>query len=421
MTLLIKDVLFENGITDIYVEGNRIKTIKPNLQIEAKTTLNGKGMAAIPGFINAHTHSAMTLFRGFGDDLPLETWLSEKIWPNEVNLTEELVYWGSKLACLEMIKGGTTFFCDMYWYLPATARAVSEMGLRASLSSVLFDVAGAAQGESLKQQVETRIAEMADFPETISLSIAPHAIYTASKELLQWAKAKADKHGLQLHIHLSETETEVANSIRDFGCRPVEYLEKIGFLGPNVIVAHALWLSDNDINIFAKHNVKVVHNPASNLKLASGYKFRYPDLKAAGVTVGLATDGVSSNNNLSMFEAMKYASLLQKSVWKNPTLLPVDETFDLSTKNGGIIFNQDMGVIKEGALADFSLVNLDDPTLVPSHNLISNLVYSANVGCVDTVICNGKIIMQNRVVPGEKEIIQQARKSAEILFSLNNS
>ncbi|MDR0365086.1 MAG: amidohydrolase [Bacteroidales bacterium] len=415
MKLLIKDVLLKNVVTDILVEGNKVSHIG---EIEDTNSIDkiidGHRKAAIPTFINGHTHSAMTLFRGYADDMSLEHWLQEKIWPNEANLTDEFVYWGSRLACLEMIKSGTTLFHDMYWHIPATVQAVEDSGIRAVLSTVLMNTAGKKQGEALKAEAQHMIRQKLN--SRIRLSIAPHAIYTVDAELLQWAKSFADAHNILLHIHLSETKTEVENSKKNFGYTPVEYLHSLGVLGANTVAAHCVWLTDRDIELLSAARAKVIYNPNSNLKLASGFNFRYKDLKKADVLIGLGTDGCSSSNNLDMVEAMKMASLLSKVVHDDPTAMPVKETFDLATKNSAEIFNLPLGEIKEGNLADICLVDLQRPDMTPCHHLLSNIIYSSNGSCIDTVICDGQIIMENRKVKDEELILEKASESAMKLF-----
>ncbi|PID93353.1 MAG: chlorohydrolase [Bacteroidetes bacterium] len=414
MCILIKNIYLKGAIVDIYIRENKIERIEKGIHIDADRVIDGTGKAAIPSFVNAHTHNAMTLFRGFAEDMWLEEWLQEKIWPYEAKLVEEDVYWGAKLGCLEMIKSGTTLFNDMYWFFHGTARAVEEMGLRAVLSAVVLDNFEEKKAAEVKEETQRLFEESKHYATSrIRFAMGPHAIYTVSGDTLKWAKDFADRHGLLYHIHLSETETEVRNAIQHFGYRPVEYLEQLGILDENVVIAHGLWLSDHDIDLLGRRKVKVVHNPNSNLKLASGYKFPYYELKEAGVCVGLGTDGCSSSNNLDMLEAMKVASLLQKGWRCDPSALPVDEVMQLSTENGGRIFGLKLGKVEEGYLADLNLINLSDPALVPLHNLNANLVYSAGGHCIDTVICDGKILMENRHVEGEEEIINMAAKTAK--------
>jgi 5-methylthioadenosine/S-adenosylhomocysteine deaminase len=326
MSLLINNVLLKECVVDILIEGHTISKIgifECNRQVDQ--IIDGTKKVAIPSFINGHTHAAMTLFRGFADDMLLEPWLQEKIWPHETGLTDEYVYWGTRLACLEMIKTGTTLFHDMYWHLPAAAQAVAESGIRAVLSTLLMNVAGKTQEERQKslalEALDTK------FCSRVQLSVAPHAIYTADAKLLKWGKNLADKHGLLYHIHLSETKTEVENAQKNYGLTPVRYLHSLGVLDKNTVAAHCVWLDNQDIELLANAQAKVIHNPNSNMKLASGTGFRYNDLKKAGVTIGLGTDGCASSNNLDMVEAMKTASLLCKASFNDPTAMPVQESF----------------------------------------------------------------------------------------------
>jgi len=415
MSILIKSVLLKERTVDILIEGNTISKIgKFECETPAEHVIDGARKAAIPAFINGHTHAAMTLFRGFADDMPLEPWLQEKIWPYETRLTDEYVYWGTRLACLEMIKTGTTLFHDMYWHLPAAAQAVADSGIRAVLSTVLMNIAGEKQE---KRQKELALEALnATFCPRIQLSIAPHAIYTADADLLKWAKQLADKHGLLYHIHLSETKTEVETAMKNYGLTPVAYLHSLGALAENTVAAHCVWLDNNDVELLANARAKVIHNPNSNMKLSSGTGFRYHDLKKSGITVGLGTDGCASSNNLDMVEAMKTASLLCKASSDDPTAMPVEETFDLATKNGATIFNDRLGEIKEGNLADLCLIDLNRPEMVPRHNFLSNLVFASNGNCVDTVICDGQIVMQQRRVKDEQQILDKAAAAAERLF-----
>jgi 5-methylthioadenosine/S-adenosylhomocysteine deaminase len=399
---------------DILIEKNRITQIAKEINVPSAEIIDGRKKAAIPGLINGHTHAAMTLLRGYADDLPLTEWLEEKIWPCEAKMTEETVYWGTKLACLEMIKSGTTFFNDMYWHLPGAAKAVEEMGIRAALSAVFIDL---SDPDKAKEQIELnkQLFEQ-KYSERVAFALGPHAIYTVSKESLIWARDFANEHELLLHIHVAETEKEVDDSVKAHGMRPFEYLESIGFLGSNVIACHSLWMSEKEIAICAKHDVKIVYNPHSNLKLASGHHFPYKKLKEAGVNVSLGTDGCASNNNLDMLESAKFAALIQKSVNKDPTLLSAEETFDLCTKNGATTFKLESGTLEEGKLADILLIDLERAEMTPNHNLISNLIYAANGGCVDTMICDGKILMRGGKVKGEKEIMAKARSVAQVLL-----
>lgn len=412
MSILIKDVLLDGDKKDIYIEGNIIKEIGSDLEKESDRTIDGCNKAAIPSLMNCHTHAAMTLLRGYADDMQLAEWLETKIWPIEARLTEEDVYWGTRLAGLEMIKTGTTFFNDMYWHWHGTAKAVEEMGLRAMINAVFIDFFDKARA---REQIEENLRlfeESKAYSDRIIFSLGPHAIYTVSRESLIWCKRFADENGLFVHIHLSETDSEVKGCLSQHGVRPVEYLSKIGFLGPNVIAGHCVWLNDLELKILCDHQVKVVHNPTSNMKLAVGSASPYSKFKMAGLSTCLGTDGASSNNNLDMFEAMKVAALLEKFYTDDPTALPADEALNMTTVNPAAVLNLNSGRIEEGRLADLAIINLRRPELTPGFNLKSDLVYAANGSCVDTLICNGKILMEEGKVEDEEEILNRAKEVA---------
>lgn len=416
MSILIKNVLLNNKREDIYIGENRIEEINDTINQEAEFRIDGKHKAAIPPLINAHTHAAMTLLRGYADDMILSEWLETRIWPTEAKLTEDDVYRGAKMACLEMIKSGTTFFNDMYWQYHGTAKAVEESGIRSAISPVFIDLFDEVKAKKEIKLNEKLFKETKKYSNRVTFALGPHAIYTVSKESLQWAKDFAKKHNLIIHIHLSETKNEVDDCIKKHNKRPVEYLEDIGFLGPNVVAAHAIWLNDREIEILKKYDVKTVRCPASSMKLASGV-LPYHKMKKAGLTIALGTDGCASNNNLNMFEEMKFAALLEKLHSNDPTAMPAKEAFDLATINGAKAFNLDCGEIKEGNTADLLLVDLKNIHLNPRHNLISNLVYAAHGNCVDTTICDGKILMENGKVEGEEDIIEKANEVALNLIS----
>lgn len=417
MSILIKEVFLNGDTTDVLIEGKQITAVGKNLVVKTDVTIDGSRKAIIPGLVNAHTHAAMTLFRGFADDMPLEAWLNKKIWPNEAKLTNEDVYWGAKLACLEMIKTGTTTFFDMYHKWEATAQAVAEMGIRGVLSGVCFDHFN--EELTAKSQKEClRLLEVSkQYGSRVNYALGPHAIYTVSGKMLQWCDIIAREKNLPIHLHLAETQTEVANAVARFGTTPVRYLYNLGVLSPHLILAHCLWLDSDEIRMLADYGVKVVHNPASNMKLASGYRFKYEEMKAAGVLVGLGTDGCSSSNNLDMIEAMKLASLLNKAWSEDPEALPAMDAFRMATVNGNSIFQVNGGVIAAKQIADVCLIDLNTPAFTPNFNFVSNLVYAANGSHVDTVICDGKILMQNRKVEGEDEILEKAGNIAFNLMS----
>lgn len=411
MSILIKNVLLNGKRTHIFIEGNKISKIG-EVQ-KADYEIDGTNKVALPGLINTHTHAAMTLLRGYADDFPLQQWLEEKIWPVEKKLTTEDIYWGVKLACLEMIKTGTTTFSDMYWFERQAADAVKEMGLRAFLAEAFFDFGQSNVREESIKRTEDAVKYIRSLHlERIQPALGPHAPYTVSKEGLEWIRDFAARENLLIHFHLAETKKENDDFVVNTGMRPAEFLDKIGFLSERLIVAHAIWLNNEEIKLLAERGVKVSHNPVSNMKLASGV-FPYRLMKQHGVLVSLGTDGCASNNNLNMFEEMKFASLLQKVHNMDPTALPKDEVFRMATINGAKALGIDAGEIKEGKLADIILVDLATASFAPNHDIVSNLVYSTPK--VDIVICDGKILMKNGKVPGEEEIIKHAEEVAKRL------
>ena len=418
MSILIKNVLHQDKLTDVLIEGNRIARIASGISAPAGTeVLDGTDKAIIPGFINTHTHASMTLFRGYGDDLPLMTWLEDYIWPVEAQMTAHDVYVGARLACLEMLRSGTTCFLDMYMHPLETAKAVEEMGLRAHLSYTLFDQGNAERAELDRRRSYEYFDRFKEFSDRITFTLGPHAIYTVSGEQLQFCHQFAVEHNVKIHLHLSETKGEVDECVRQHGLTPVRYLEKLGILSEHLVLAHVVWIDDEEMDLLAKYNVSVVHNPASNLKLASGYAFKYEEMKRRGIRIGIGTDGCSSSNNLDMVVAMKLASFLGKGWRFDSTACKADDIFASATSVGAEILGIPAGRVEEGALADVCLVDLNTPELVPLNSLTSNLVYATSgSSCVDTVIVDGRILMRDKYVPGQEAIIAEAREVARRLF-----
>jgi len=413
MSILIKNILLNNKPTNILIENNKISQI--DYKGEADHIIEGKNKAIIPGLINCHTHAAMTLLRGYADDIPLQEWLETKIWPTEAKLTEKDIYTGTKLACLEMIKSGTTCFNDMYHKILPIAKAIKETGIRAFPSEVYFDTFIENFTER-KRELINNIKKVKELNcSRITPVLGPHAIYTVSKDTLQWTKETADKNNLKIHIHLSETEQEVKDCIKQHEKRPVEYLNDIGFLGENIIAAHCIWVNQNEIKLLKESKVKVSYNPVSNMKLSVGKHFPYREMIQNNITFGIGTDGASSNNNLDMFESMKFASLLQKHSEASPIIANAKEIFSTATLNGSKVLGLNAGKIQEGYLADLILIDLKKAHLTPNHNLISNLAYSTNGSCVSDVIIDGRIVMRDRKVKGEEEILQEAEECIEDL------
>lgn len=413
----IENALLHGQAVDLQIVGNRIGKILPHGSFSSVgneeamrhiTRIDATGMTVFPPFYNTHNHAAMTLLRGYADDLPLMEWLEKHIWPAEATFTADHIRAGVRLACLEMIKTGTVFFNDMYWMEEIALPVVEEMGLRGVLGVSFIEARG-------KEAIQKDFELLESFRPTgnVTLSVAPHAIYTVGADLLREAAALARRLGLKIHIHVSETEGEVEACYKEHGCSPVAYLDRLGVLGEDVIAAHCVHLSQEDIEILARRRVVIAHCPVSNMKLASGIA-PVQKMWEAGCRVTLATDGCSSNNNLDMREEMKIAALLAK-VSSGPQALPAEVALQMATRAGAEAFGIDAGVIEEGRLADLLLVRMDAPTVTPSYHAVSNWVYAADSSLIDTVICNGRILMQGRRVEGEEEILREARKMAAVI------
>lgn len=401
--IVIRDVklLEHRGNWDILVEGNRIKRIGKNLMEKEGIDkgdveiIDGRDMLAIPGLVNTHSHIPMTLFRGVADDIPLMEWLNNYIWKMESKLNEELVYIGTLLGAIEMIKSGTTTFNDMYFYLEGIVKGVVESGIRAVLSYGMIDLFQEERRErEIKntEKIVKRILEMNN--PRVKPAIGPHAPYTCSRELLTAAHEIARRYNVPVHIHMNETLDEIRIVREKTGMRPFEYLDSIGFFkGVKVIAAHCVHLSDREMEIMEKRDVVVSHNPISNLKLGSGIA-PIPELLRRDIPITLGTDGPASNNNLNLFEEVKMASLIHKGVSLDPTLVPGEISFKFATLNGGKALNLEVGVLKEGYLADIVLIDLRKPYLIPVENLKSHIVYAFK-GVVDTVLIDGNVVLKD--------------------------
>lgn len=430
MAIFIKDVLLNGETSSILIENDTITGIGKDLSMPVSGTypdrenelkvINAGGKAVFPTFANMHTHAAMTLFRGYGDDHPLQEWLNEWIWPAERNLDDDIIYWGTRLACLEMIKSGTTLFNDMYFYPAAAMRAVQDSGIRAMIGFTGFDFFNPEAAEKMKKEITDWYDGLTIDNYKLSIPVvAPHAPYTVSGETLQWLADFAAERKLHYHIHMSETESEVAESVKQYGLRPYARIEKLGVLdhcGDKFIGAHSLHLDDEEIKFLGEHHASVVHNPNSNLKLGSGYKFMYNELRDAGVNVTLGTDGCSSSNNLDMLEATKTMALLQKGWRGEPTTMPAAEALRVSTANGFKAAGINAGKIEMGAKADLMLVDLDNIGFIPNNDTLSNFIYAAHSEAIDMVICNGQVVMNNRQVKDEGLIKTEARRVVKRLI-----
>ena len=413
-TILLKNIVNDGNVSDVLIEDGRIAKIAlfgESFDIPSDTeVVDCTGKALMPGLVNMHTHAGMSLMRGVGEDIPFHEWL-DRIWVLEKGLDEEYVYHATKVACLEMIKTGTTAFNDQYWYMPMACKAASEMGIRAALSYVICDRNDPEESERQKIQCIKMYEDSKTWSDMMTFMISVHAIYSVSEPMIMWAAEFARERGLKLHVHLSETEKEVQDCMEEHeGMSPVEYLDSLGVLGPDVIAAHTLWLSDKDVEILGKRGVTCVHNVNSNLKLASGYRFRYNELRDAGANVCLGTDGCASSNNLDMLETMKTSAMIQKA-WRNdPSAMPIDELISMVTSNAAKALGLNSGRIEEGAAADLIIVDTENYHFMSPGSFEANLIYSAHSDCIASVICDGRFLMRDRVVPGEKEILSQARK-----------
>ncbi len=408
-SLLLKNVVLDGRVQDVLINGNRFQRISERVEERAERVIDGKGeLAMIPPFYNLHSHAAMTLLRGYADDMELFTWLQKYIWPAEALLTHDDVYWGTKLALLEMIRGGTVFVNDMYWHQTASLDAVEEMGLRAAIGYMFICVPGGGVLESNRKANAELKERSASRSSRVHLTYAPHAIYTVNEKALLEIAEEARQNQAVLHIHAAETLREVEECQAQHGMTPIAYLDSLGLLSPATVLAHCTHLTDEDLSIISERRAVIAHNPVSNMKLCSGL-FRFQAAMEAGCRIGIGTDGCASNNNLSMLEEMKFAALSAKVQSGQATAGRDVDVFSAATRTGCTLFDVDAGQIAEGKLADALLVRLQHPQMLGDYNLIANLVYSADNSVLDTLICDGKILMLNGKIDGEEEILARNR------------
>ena len=403
-------VVIENGI---------ITQVSESTDEIANTVIDAKGGVVMPGLVNTHTHAGMTLFRGYADDLTLSDWLENHIWPAEAQLTDNDLYIGTKLACLEMIRSGTTAFVDMYIHVDKVARAVEESGMRAALSYGMIDLGDKTRAESELKEGRRFVKEWNGRADgRITTMYGPHAPNTCSREFLIKVKEQAKQDNAKIHIHVLETEAELNQMKEQFGMCSVNMLDEIGFLDSDVVAAHCVWLSDGDMDILNERGVNVSHNPVSNMKLASGVA-PVPKMLARGVNVSLGTDGCASNNNLSLFEEMKTAALLHKVDTSDPTVLPARQVLEMATVNGARAMGTNSGMLRVGCMADVIIVDMDKPHFTPLYDVPSHLVYSASGGDVRTTIVNGNVLMDDYKVLSmdEKQVMESANEAASNLMS----
>lgn len=426
LDILIKgiDVITADGAcnvlknVDIGIKNSYIEFIRPSGIVgngcTADKVIEGKHRLAMPGLVNAHTHCGMTILRNAADDLPLEKWLFERIFPIEAKLTDDDIYWGTKLGIVEMLKSGTTAFADMYLHMDVVARAVHEAGIRANLSKSPLDFKSEKELEAIDVAEECCKYYKSWHGKgngRIKVYVEVHSTYLFNRETLKDSSMLAKQLGTGIQIHISETEKEREESFKNYGMSPAEVCAETGIFDVPVVAAHCVHLSEKDMNILKDKNVNVAHNPTSNLKLGSGIA-RIPEMMDMGINISLGTDGTASNNNLNMFEEMHLAALLHKGVNKNPELVKAEQAILMATANGAkaIGFGDDTGIIKAGMKADIILLDTDKPHFYPMNDICSAMAYSAQGADVDTVIVDGTVLMQNR----EMAVIDEERIKFEV-------
>jgi 5-methylthioadenosine/S-adenosylhomocysteine deaminase len=414
VSLAVCDATVAGERVGLRVEAERIAAVGPGVQpAPGDDVIDGAGKALLPGLVNGHTHAAMTLMRGYGDDLPLMQWLQDRIWPTEAKLTADDVYWGTRLACVEMIRSGTVRFWDMYWQPEAVARAVRDAGMRASVALPLVDGLDPDKSDALRADAERSLDALAGADARVTPTLGPHAIYTVSEKSLHWIAEMSADRDVPVHIHLSETEEEVRDCVAAHSVRPAAYLDRVGLLTPRTVLAHGVWLDDEELELVGERGPTVVTNPVSNLKLAVGGVFSYAKARARGIPVGLGTDGASSNNGLDLFQDVKHLALIQKHAARDPAAMPATEAWAVATGQRALFLGQP-GRIAAGEPADFLLVRADATELTPG-DLTANLVYAASGSVVDTTVVAGQVLMRGGEIRDEAEVRAGALASARRL------
>jgi 5-methylthioadenosine/S-adenosylhomocysteine deaminase len=413
----------ENGA--IAIKGDKIVAVGTAAELSqyrAAKTINAAGKAVIPGLINTHTHAAMSLFRGISDDLDLNDWLTKFIFPAEAkNVTEQFVRAGTRLGLAEMIRGGTTTYCDMYYFEDAVADETKKAGVRGVLGETVIDfpVADNKTNAEAMTYTETYLKKWANDP-LIVPAIAPHAPYTVSTDHLKAVRALSERLNAPVVIHIAETQKEVDDIRKQYGDTPVTYLDKIAFLNNRTIAAHMVYPTDKELDTLKRLGVGIAHNPQSNMKLASGVA-PVPAMLARDIPVGLGTDGAASNNDLDMWEEMDTAAKLHKVFSKDPKTLPAEQAFEMATIRGARALHLEniTGSIENGKRADIDIVDLDDINQVPFYNIYSALVYSTKAADVRTVIINGRVVMLDRrlLTLNERDIKNDANAYREKIIN----
>ncbi|MDO4304566.1 MAG: amidohydrolase [Bacillota bacterium] len=407
--------------TNIFIEGNRIAAVDDMPKgFKADKVIDGRDRLAIPGLVNSHTHSYMSFMRNVADDLSFMDWLFGTIDPIEQQMTDEDTYWGACLAIIEMMKSGTTCFNDMQMNIHQTTRAVKESGMRAVVSRGLIGSGNDEAGQiRLKQAYEERDA-FQDC-DRLSFMLAPHAPYTCDEGFMRIVSEEAKKNNMRIHVHLSESVSEIEQIKEKYGCTPIEMADRNGLFDVPAIAAHCVQITEADMDILKAKNVSVVTNPASNMKLGNGFA-PVPEMMSKGINICLGTDGAASNNSLNMFHEMSLLALIHKGVKRTPQCISAKETFRIATINGAraLGLDQEIGSLEAGKKADIAILNLNTPSLTPRNNLLAGLSYSANGSEVETVIIDGQIIMENRrILTLDEELVYGKINEIIVRMGLN--
>jgi 5-methylthioadenosine/S-adenosylhomocysteine deaminase len=418
--VLFPDMTVERADVLVDQDSGDVAAVDDPGALDGDDELDADGGLVMPGLVNAHTHHAMTLLRGYADDKPLDRWLREDIWPVEAELEPEDVRAGAELGLVELIKAGATSLSDMYFHVPEIAAAVDEAGFRAVLGHTAITVG--KDDEAARADVQESLDVAREFDGAadgrITTTFQPHSLTTVGEEYLREFAPKARDAGLAIHFHANESPGEVEPLVEDHGKRPLEYADDCGLLTEETFIAHGTHLDETEIELLAERGTGVAHNPAANTKLASGIA-PVAALREAGVTVGIGTDGPASNNDLSPFDDVRDAAMIGKLGADDPSAIPADAAVEMATRGGADLLGIDSGRVEAGANADLIVVDLEKPHLTPVHDLVSHLAYATNGADVRHTVCDGRVLMRDREVLtlDEKRVIERASEHAHDLVA----